>query len=66
MEPGYGNNGKDWVIRMVTSYGRYVKPMEGRQRLNGSRSTMTSRDNWESAQDTVRPMGKLMGSTDSN
>ena len=39
---GYGNNGKDWAIRMVTTYGRYVKPMVGRQRLNGIRLAMKS------------------------
>jgi hypothetical protein len=41
LELRYGNNRLDdvetlkWAIRMVTSYGRYCKPMEGRQRLNG-------------------------------
>jgi hypothetical protein len=37
---GYGKNRRYWAIRMVSSYGRYVKPMERRQRLNGTRSTM--------------------------
>ena len=37
IELEYGNNPWDWAIRMVTSYVRYDKHMEGRQRLNGSR-----------------------------
>lgn len=37
---GYGNNDRDWAIRMLITYSRYVKTMVRRQRLNGIRLAM--------------------------
>ena len=41
-ELGYGKNDRDWAIRMASTYGRYVKPMVRRQRLNGIRLALKS------------------------